>query len=525
MPHSLTREELDQRVLQLESHVNELKNARDALRRSESTYRTLTESLPGMVYRVFIKQDKNMEFFNNMLQPMTGYEADELRRGEVCSIEPYILPEDHPGVVEAVKRAIQDDKPFEIEYRFRRKNGSIRYFSERGRPIRGPEGEPAYIDGVIFDITARKQTEEELQQYRTRLEQLVEERTAAYKTANQQLEQEIVERTRAEKAWHGQADFCQLLIDSIPIPIFFKDTRGVYLGCNVAFEKFVGLAKSDIIGKSVYDIAPKELADVYHEKDLCLLENPDIQVYEFLVKDSTGAAHNVVFHKGVFPTPDGATGGVIGAILDITELKKAEEALRRSEEKLAGIVGSVTDCMVMVDDKYNIVWVNDRAEGFCGLDLVGKQCHEAYHGKSEPCEVCIVKECFADGATHEFETEIIAPDGRPRVFWATASVAARHEDGRPKLVVESLRDITQRKQAEEQRERLIAALQKAASEIKTLSGLLPICAWCKKIRDDKGYWNQIEHYIRERSTADFTHSICPECQEKYYPEVRGQKDE
>jgi len=74
------------------------------------------------------------------------------------------------------------------------------------------------------------------------------------------------------------------------------------------------------------------------------------------------------------------------------------------------------------------------------------------------------------------------------------------------------------KQAEEERSRLILELQKALSEIKKLSGMLPICASCKKIRDDKGYWKQIELYIKEHSEADFSHSICPECAEKLYPE-------
>ncbi len=65
-----------------------------------------------------------------------------------------------------------------------------------------------------------------------------------------------------------------------------------------------------------------------------------------------------------------------------------------------------------------------------------------------------------------------------------------------------------------QQQRLIIELQDALEEVKTLSGLLPICAWCKKIRDDTGYWNQIEIYIRDHSDADFTHSICPECKNK-----------
>jgi hypothetical protein len=76
-----------------------------------------------------------------------------------------------------------------------------------------------------------------------------------------------------------------------------------------------------------------------------------------------------------------------------------------------------------------------------------------------------------------------------------------------------------RKQAEEERERLIAELQKALSDVKALSGLLPICASCKRIRDDKGYWNQLESYIRDHSEAEFSHGICPDCAKKLYPEL------
>ncbi len=81
---------------------------------------------------------------------------------------------------------------------------------------------------------------------------------------------------------------------------------------------------------------------------------------------------------------------------------------------------------------------------------------------------------------------------------------------------ELARDITERKRAEEERERLIEELQEALDKIKTLKGLLPICSECKKIRDDKGYWNQIEGYIETHSDALFSHGICPGCMDKLY---------
>ena len=84
-------------------------------------------------------------------------------------------------------------------------------------------------------------------------------------------------------------------------------------------------------------------------------------------------------------------------------------------------------------------------------------------------------------------------------------------------------DISERKSYEQEREHLIAKLEKALAKIKTLRGILPICATCKKIRDDKGYWNQIETYIGAHSKVEFTHGICPECAGEYYssPNMSG----
>jgi hypothetical protein len=85
----------------------------------------------------------------------------------------------------------------------------------------------------------------------------------------------------------------------------------------------------------------------------------------------------------------------------------------------------------------------------------------------------------------------------------------------------SVQDVTKQKKAEIERKRLISELQEALEKIETLQGILPICASCKKIRDDNGHWNQIEVYIRDHSEAEFSHGICPECAKKLYPEFCG----
>ncbi|MEK6743449.1 MAG: response regulator [Nitrospirota bacterium] len=82
---------------------------------------------------------------------------------------------------------------------------------------------------------------------------------------------------------------------------------------------------------------------------------------------------------------------------------------------------------------------------------------------------------------------------------------------------------TRRMQAEKDREKLVHELQEALARVKTLSGMLPICASCKKIRDDKGYWSQIESYISRHSDAEFTHGMCPDCEKKAYEELKIMK--
>ncbi len=115
----------------------------------------------------------------------------------------------------------------------------------------------------------------------------------------------------------------------------------------------------------------------------------------------------------------------------------------------------------------------------------------------------------------KYEFKGIRRDGEPVNIEVSVT---RTTYGAEAVSLAYLRDITDRKRAEEERENLIRELRNALAKVKTLSGLPPICASCKKIRDDKGYWSQIETYIHDHSGADFTHSICPDCSRKLYPE-------
>lgn len=90
-------------------------------------------------------------------------------------------------------------------------------------------------------------------------------------------------------------------------------------------------------------------------------------------------------------------------------------------------------------------------------------------------------------------------------------------DGQPRRLRLVCRDISERKALEAQRELLLAELQEAVTSVKTLRGLVPICAWCRKVRDDRGYWDGLEDYVRANSETTFSHGICPTCAERLYP--------
>lgn len=123
--------------------------------------------------------------------------------------------------------------------------------------------------------------------------------------------------------------FLQTLLDTIPLPVFYKGVDGRYIGCNKAFEEFVGKPQEEIIGKTVYDMGPKDIADTYNEKDRELFENPGKQCYEWVVKNSDGEIRDVIFCKATYCDDHGNVKGLIGVITDITERKRVELNLNR----------------------------------------------------------------------------------------------------------------------------------------------------------------------------------------------------
>ena len=204
----------------------------------------------------------------------------------------------------------------------------------------------------------------------------------------------------------------------------------------------------------------------------------------------------------------------------IAERRKIEEALRESQERFHDLFENTTDLIQSIAPDGRFLYVNPawrRALGYEEEEL--KELHLADILAPEETAHCqaAFAEVLSGKQVDKVETVFIAKDGRRVSVEGNAS--AKLTAGKPEYTRAIFHDITARKQAEADMERLIAELQKSLTEVKTLSGLLPICSWCKKIRDDKGYWNQLESYISQHSGVDFSHGVCPDCLRKHYPEL------
>jgi len=155
--------------------------------------------------------------------------------------------------------------------------------------------------------------------------------------------QNITKTKESEKETRDMLEFLQTLSNTIPSSIFYKNTEGIYLGCNKEYAEFLGLKKDEIIGKTVYDILSKDLADKYHKMDMELFKNPGKQFYQWKMDHNDGTIHDVLFNKATYSNTEGDLAGVVGVMVDITDLKQIERELKESEEKYRLLVENSSD--------------------------------------------------------------------------------------------------------------------------------------------------------------------------------------
>ena len=385
--------------------ITEQKLADEALKESENKYRTIFENTGAAT--VILEEDNTISLANAEFEKLTGYSKVEIE-GKKSWTE-FVEREDLEKMIKLhrLRRENPDLTPRNYEFRLMDKKGRIKYILLTVDIIPGTKKSIA----SLLDISKRKQ---------------------------------------AEIAYQENLRFLQHLIDAIPISIFYKDTNGIYQGCNSAFEKFLGLSKGDIIGKSVYDISPVDLADSYKKTDQALFDKPGVQVYESSVMYADGTRHDVIFNKATYTDARGRLSGLVGVVFDITKRKRAEEALRESEEKYRNLVERANDGITIIQDG-TVRYANTALAEIWGgsvEEIVGRP----FTDFIDPDEIPNVVERYQRRMANEsvtptiYETILRRRDGT-KIFADLNAGVITFQGTSADLVM--IRDITERKVVEE----------------------------------------------------------------------------
>ncbi len=262
---------------------------------------------------------------------------------------------------------------------------------------------------------------------------------------------------------------------------------------------------------------PDDLAMVKEHQQKVAQPGKEVCSLDFRILTRSGEERWVNHYCQPVYDADGRWLGRRSGNRDITERKQMEEKLRQ----LSRAVEQSPASIVITNRAGDIEYVNPKfieVTGYTLAEVLGRNPRVLKSGEMSPEAYGVLWRTITAGK--EWSGEFHNKKKNGELFWESASISPiRDPAGRVTHYVAVKEDITARKQTEAERDTLIKDLQEALANVKSLSGLLPICASCKKIRDDQGYWSQVESYIQKHSDATFTHGICPDCIKKFYPDL------
>ncbi|MEN8141274.1 MAG: PAS domain-containing protein [Thermodesulfobacteriota bacterium] len=315
-------------------------------------------------------------------------------------------------------------------------------------------------------------------------------------------------------------------MEQSPVSVMITDRAGDLEYVNQKFTEITGYSAEDVLGKKpailrsgliapeVYDVlwqtitAGHEWRGEFHNKRKNGEPYWEYAAINPMRDDKGNISHFLAFKE------------------DITERKELEEELKASEVRFRNLVEYANDFVWEVSTQGIYTYASPMVEKMLGYrpeEIVGKSVFDLIESDEAEREANFFKAKIEKGEPIiSHENVNVHKDGR-LVTLETSGVPVFDPAGKITHYRGIDRDISKRKEVEAERERLLKELQAAVAEIKTLGGLLPICANCKKIRDDQGYWNNLESYLQQHTDASFSHSICPECYEELYGEEEWYK--
>jgi PAS domain S-box-containing protein len=334
--------------------------------------------------------------------------------------------------------------------------------------------------------------------------------------------QDVSELVRTQKLLHESEERFKQVAESAEEWIWETDAQGLYTYSSSAVQTILGYFPEEIVGKKhFYDLFASDVRDAFRQAALAAFARKEA-IRGLINPNLHKNGSVVIMETSGLPVLD-QRGNLLayrGTDTDITGRVRAEESLRQSVSLLEATLESTADGILVVDQSGKITSYNKQFAEMWNMpdDIVASRNdaralnHVLEQLKDPEAFLSKVRDLYAHPDESSFDV-LEFKDGK--IFERCSQ--PQRVDGKPTGRVWSFRNVTERKLADQERESLINELKTALENVRTLSGLIPICAHCKKIRDDKGYWNQLEKYLVERTDVKLTHGICPDCAKLYYP--------
>ncbi|HYA15264.1 MAG TPA: PAS domain S-box protein, partial [Syntrophales bacterium] len=409
--------------------ITDRKQAERLLQESEARYRAIVEAYDGYIY--ICSQDYRVEFMNERLIERAGYDGT----GEKC----YKVLHDRDSIC-----------PWCVNDRvFKGENVRWEVLSPKDNRWLYVMNTPIYhLDGSIskqslfLDITDRKRMEEELRQAHDNLEKLVEERTAELSEKNRQLLEEIEERKRTEKALRESEERFRRLHEASFGGIAIHD-KGLILEANQGLAAMTGYELSELVGMDGLKLIDTKWRDLVMKNILSDFEKP----YEVVGLRTDGSTYPLEIQGKVIPYQGRKVR--VTEFRDITERKRAENRLRESEEKYRHIYENIQDIYYEVSIGGIILELSPSIENlskYKRVELIGKSIYEIYAYREEREE--FLRTIRKTGRVTDYEVKMKDEDGR-LLTMSLCSLLVFDEKGIPYKIVGTIRDVTERKKAEE----------------------------------------------------------------------------
>ncbi|MDD4889383.1 MAG: PAS domain S-box protein, partial [Phycisphaerae bacterium] len=394
--------------------------AEAALARSEAYNRTLIEAIPDTMYHVTRSGHYGAMVSDRGFPPVYPW-VEHYQGRRVADLTP---PEFAAKVEGLIAETLRTGQLQSFEYDVVHPDTGERFYREARYVVSGPDE----VLCLARDITERRRAEEALR--------------------------------ASEERYRAQLHFVQTLMDAIPNPVFYKGLDHRYIGCNQAFCDIARLPRDRIIGATVKDVNRTERAQRHREIDAALFANRQPILYE--LTGSTGRCF--IYQKAPFYDHEGQLAGIVGTILDITDRKRMEEELRRSEAKNRALIEAVPDMKFRLDGEGRLVEFIPGVENELALepkDFIGRRVTDVLPDPMASRFLAASQEALRTGRATmiEYHLHIPLPDGPVREFEARF---ARCGEGETFSVV---RDITDRKRAERQLLEYQGQLRSMASQL------------------------------------------------------------